>query len=191
MLGRATHLIAALARFYKPFFGGRYLIITNTLSAGFLLGTADIIRQSMERRQKPTKNWDTARTTHMFITGCTVGPLLHYWYFWIDKITPGKKTKKIKVVIIKVVIDQTFAPFFACWYFMEMGLFQGQSVTESWNEFRRKFWEYYLAELSLWPAAQMINFFFLPSAYRVLFVNVVTLGWNVYLSYLKHRNEGE
>lgn len=183
--------IAALARFYKPFFRGRYLIVTNTVSCGFLLGTADILRQSMERRQQPTKRWDTARTAHMFITGCSMGPLLHYWYFWIDKIAPGKDSKNIRTVIKKVVIDQVFAPCFGCWYFMEMGLLQGHSVTESWNEFRRKFWDYYLAELSLWPAAQLINFLFLHPEYRVLFVNVVTLGWNVYLSYLKHRNEEE
>lgn len=188
MLGRAARHIAALARFYQPLFMGRYLIITNTVSSGFLLGTADILRQSLERRQKPTKNWDSARTAHMFITGCSMGPLLHYWYFWLDKIIPGKEAKRIKVVMIKVVIDQTFAPCFACWYFMGMGLLQGHSVAENLNEFRRKFWDYYLAELSVWPAAQMINFLFLHPQYRVLFVNAVTLGWNIYLSYLKHRN---
>lgn len=189
MLGRAIQQIATLARFYKPLlFNGRYLIITNTVSCGFLLGTADILQQSLERRQKSTQNWDSARTAHMFITGCSMGPLLHYWYFWIDKIAPAKGVKGIKVVIIKVILDQAFAPFFGGWYFLAMGLLQGQSVASSWNEFREKFWDYYLAELSLWPAAQMINFLFLHPRYRVLFVNVVTLGWNVYLSYLKHRS---
>ncbi|XP_062981873.1 mpv17-like protein 2 [Elgaria multicarinata webbii] len=188
MGSRILRQLAMLARYYAPLFGGRNLIITNTVSSGFLLGAADVIQQSLERRQKPTQKWDGGRTAHMFITGCSMGPLLHYWYFWIDKITPRKGIQHVKIVIIKVTIDQFFAPAFGVWYFTIMGLLQGHSLADALNEFRKKFWDYYLAELTLWPAAQMINFLFLPSHYRVMFVNVVTLGWNVYLSYLKHRS---
>ncbi|KAG9980650.1 hypothetical protein KCU78_g21604, partial [Aureobasidium melanogenum] len=36
----------------------------------------------------------------------------------------------------------------------------------------------------LWPFVQAVNFKFVPLQHRVLVVNVVSLGWNCYLSYL-------
>ena len=37
---------------------------------------------------------------------------------------------------------------------------------------------------ALWPGVQAINFKFVPLEGRVLVVNVVSLGWNCYLSYV-------
>lgn len=36
----------------------------------------------------------------------------------------------------------------------------------------------------LWPFVQMVNFKLVPLHHRVLFVNVISIGWNSYLSYL-------
>ena len=37
------------------------------------------------------------------------------------------------------------------------------------------------------PLLQLLNFSFVPSAHRVLFVNVVSVGWNTFLAWSAHR----
>lgn len=46
------------------------------------------------------------------------------------------------------------------------------------------------ANWMLWPAVQGVNFTLVPLEHRVLVVNVVSLGWNCYLSYLNSGGGG-
>ena len=43
------------------------------------------------------------------------------------------------------------------------------------------------ADWALWPAAQALNFSVIPAQFRVLYVCGVTLCWNTFLSYYKHK----
>jgi protein Mpv17 len=42
----------------------------------------------------------------------------------------------------------------------------------------------------IWPGVQFVNFAYVPLDFRVLIVNVVSLGWNCYLSYLNSQGGG-
>ena len=44
----------------------------------------------------------------------------------------------------------------------------------------------YIAEWLLWPPAQFINFYFLPTRYRVLYDNTVSLVYDVYTSHVQN-----
>lgn len=47
---------------------------------------------------------------------------------------------------------------------------------------REGIWETMVVCWKLWPIANLINFAFVPANLRVLFMNFVGLGWNIYLS---------
>jgi len=166
---------------------GRYLFITNSISFGSLMGAGDLAGQSIEgllRGDKKIK-YDWGRTGRMCCIGLFLqGPCNHAWYTMLDKMLPGKAKA---TVVKKILLDQTMAaPFFACSFFLGMGVVEQQPIENSISELKAKFWPVMKADWAVWPAAQAINFYLLPPQVRVIYVGFVTLCWNAFLSHMKH-----
>nr|XP_044997509.1 mpv17-like protein 2 isoform X2 [Jaculus jaculus] len=155
----------------RPLFRGRALLFTNTLGCGVLMAAGDGARQAWEIRARPGQKFNPRRSASMFAVGCSMGPFLHFWYLWLDRFLPASGVRDLPNVLKKVLVDQLVAsPILGGWYFLGLGCLEGQTLDESCQELRDKFWEFY--------------------KFRVTYINGLTLGWDTYLSYLKYWSPG-
>lgn len=84
--------------------------------------------------------------------------------------------------LARVALDQgVFAPVFIGVFLSSMATMEGGSVKEKLD---KNYKTALTSNYMLWPFAQAVNFKLVPLEHRVLFVNVISIGWNCYLSYL-------
>ncbi|XP_049957885.1 mpv17-like protein 2 isoform X2 [Schistocerca serialis cubense] len=120
----------------------------------------------------------------MFFAGLIQGPPQHYFYKKLDAVLPNRDWKS---VCAKIFLDQTVAsPICIVLFFCGVGIFEKDAYSEIWSEIKSKFWTVYAADWLVWPPSQFINFYFVPPTYRLMYVNIVTTLYNVFLSYIKH-----
>ncbi|CAL8111679.1 unnamed protein product [Orchesella dallaii] len=162
----------------------RHLLLTNIgISAG-LSATGDCIEQNYEKYKDPERKYEVRRTLNMSGAGVTTGVVCHYWYIWLDKYVPGRT---FKIAMKKMLLDQVInSPITIATFFITLAVLEKSSAQEFIQELRAKSWRLYLAEWVIWPPAQLINFFWLPLKYRVLYDNTISMCYDVYTSYVKH-----
>lgn len=184
----STFVRLGVKRVLDALYGPRYLFITNTISCGLMMGVGDVTVQCIERHLSGTRSTgknDWSRTGRLFVVGVLMGPFNHGWYMFLDRVLPAVKPL---VVGKKILVDQIVAaPVMAFGFFMGTNLLERLPFDKSWDEFKQKFWTVYKMDWMIWPAAQAINFFYLAPKFRVLYVSVVTLFWDSFLSYIKHK----
>ncbi|XP_014089939.2 mpv17-like protein 2 [Bactrocera oleae] len=172
---------------------GKYLLSTNILSSGVLMVIGDLVAQEIEYRRHRNEldefdikqeRYDTKRIFRMFVVGCLQGPLHHYVYKWMDYAMP---VPNVRNTLWKILIDQIFmSPACILIFFYSACYLEQRSVQDTNKELCDKFPIIYLMDWTMWPAAQYINFRYLDTKYRVMFVNVCTAVYNIFLSYMKH-----
>ncbi|XP_013187761.2 mpv17-like protein 2 [Amyelois transitella] len=167
------------------FFFKKNLLFTNSITSGGFMFLGDMIQQEIEYHAKIIPyRYDWARLGRMFIVGTLVGPLHHFYYIQLDKILPQNN---LKTVAMKIICDQVFAsPATIVCFFYGMGVLERKSFAQSTEEIGQKFKYVYLGDWLFWPPVQFVNFYYLPTEYRVFYINIATMVFNVFLSYMKH-----
>nr|XP_034182636.1 mpv17-like protein 2 [Osmia lignaria] len=167
-------------------FSSKYLLYTNVAISISLSATGDVLEQHYEILKNEWDKWSSNRTKNMAISGMSIGIVCHYWYRYLDARLPGRT---IDIVLKKVVIDQLVcSPLCISMFFLTLGILENSSWAELKAEIINKAYKLYVAEWIVWPPAQIFNFCFLPTRYRVLYDNTISLGYDVYTSHVKHDN---
>ena len=159
----------------------RNLLLSNTLLCGVMSGLGDVVLQSSRVEQRP---FDKTRTMHLTLTGLSLGPCFHFWYQALDRMLPGKA---LSVVAKKVLLDQIiFSPVCLSVFFVTLGFLDWSSWKDIGHEIYHKGIIIYKAEWFVWPPAQVLNFYFVPLRFRVLFINMIAFCFSILQSHVRY-----
>ena len=160
-------------------------LLTKALTSMCIVGIGDIGCQIV-LGDEDTKFDFKRLLIFTFLGGALVGPTLHYWYGFLNRIVPGTGTGP---ALKRLAVDQTiFAASF-------IPIFMGSALTlegkfdEIVPRVSKEWFPALLANWSLWIPGNFITFRFITPKFQVLFANTVALGWNAYLSWSTHREE--
>lgn len=169
---------------FKKLFSQKYLLYTNTTISVLMSCTGDGLQQNYQIVQKEIPSWDRRRSRDVGVTGILIGPFCHYWYIFLDWWLPGRSAR---VVTKKLLVDQLIcSPIIITSFLYVTSYLEGKRGRELKNELLEKGKTLYAAEWIVWPPAQALNFYLLPTRFRVLFDNVVSFGFDWYFSYVKY-----
>ena len=88
-----------------------------------------------------------------------------------------------------MVIDQfLFCPIFLAIFYAYNAAFEERSIDALKYKFKHAYIPTLVANYKVWPAVQIMNFCLVPLNFRLLFVNIVALGWNAYLSLINAKH---
>ncbi|KND01048.1 uncharacterized protein SPPG_04141 [Spizellomyces punctatus DAOM BR117] len=175
---------------------------------------ADREKGSLEHTERPGRweawgvDWRRVLTMTSFGV-CFAGPLYTFWYRLLDDKIVGyfermvkrkiqstttlnvpKSNLKWKIALTKVVADMViFDPPFLGFFFISTHLLSGYSFQSGVEQMKRDVLPTYAVDVAVWTPIQLVNFRWIPVLYQPVVVNSVNVGWNAYLSYVKHRDE--
>ncbi|KAJ3022463.1 hypothetical protein HKX48_006142 [Thoreauomyces humboldtii] len=136
------------------------------------------------------------------------GPMYTFWYRLLDVKIVGffeqmmKKriqatttmnvsptNMKWKIAITKVIADMIiFDPPFLCFFFLSTHMLSGLTLQSGIEQMKRDVLPTYAVDVAVWTPVQLANFRWVPVLYQPVVVNSVNVGWNAYLSFVKHRD---
>lgn len=100
------------------------------------------------------------------------GPAATAWFGFLQRYVVTNS--KAGTIAARVAVDQVFfAPTQLTCFLSSMAIMEG---TDPIKKLRTTFFQCYKANISVWPFVQTVNFTFVPLEYRVLMVNVISLG---------------
>lgn len=166
----------------------KHLFVTNvTLGTSFML-VGDTLQQGYEVYAGKENHFDAKRMKNMLIVGGTFGVGGHKWYSFLDRKFPGKS---FGMVGRKLLCEVAICPPIAFALFVGVGALNSKPFQHSVTEFKRNIVLFCVADWGCFVPAQALNFFFVPPRFRFLYVCGLTVVYDIFLSFILHRDSHE
>lgn len=162
-------------------------LIIHAVETGIIMTSADVLSQIMVERRSLT-SVDLERSIRFGGIGiCYVAPMRVAWYKMLERKIPGCNVKSI---LQKVALDQLcFAPPFVLVLVSAVSFTSGMNIDQVIQKVKNTYSDIMLNNLKVWPCVQLCNFYLVPVHMRMTTVQVVSLMWNIYLSWKTNLNK--
>lgn len=170
-----------------------YPIRTKSITACGIFAISDWLAQRFEqssssKEEKQNKqSFDKKRTLAAALVGLLYfGPAAHYWYENIFKLFPS--TNLISTLQKATMGQLFFGPSFTIIFFGTALLQSGNFTLKNWYyKIKNDLFQAWLAGVGYWPLVDLISYSLIPPRWIPLFINIASLIWNVYLSFVANR----
>ncbi|XP_065366311.1 mpv17-like protein [Calliphora vicina] len=150
--------------------------------AAGIMAAGDILAQTVVEK-KEFKNLDYVRTIKYSSLGFLfVGPVLKYWFGLLDRSITIKQ-QRLQRTVKKVLVDQAImAPALNLSITALVGLINEESSDTIKERIKVQYPDIMKNNYIFWPAIQMVNFSIVPLKYQVVFVQLIAVVWNCFVS---------
>lgn len=156
-------------------------ILTKACTSLFGFAIGDILAQKFLNNVPGSFDW--ARLARMASFGFLIhGTSGHFFYNFLDSLIPGQQ---LTAVAGKVAVDQlVWAPIFTALFLTYMGFAERKNKDQVVDKVKEQTMKGVKASWKVWPVAHAINFRFIPTSQRLLYINAIQIGYNMFLSIL-------
>ena len=181
-------------------------LLTKSITSSCIMSISDVMCQELvamrtleaqskkdttTSKRRSLQTLDVNRVVQVAITGFFwSGPVTHVWYSLLEQIYAflaqifDIQNAGIGL-IVKLFLDAAlFSPTVVAGYFIVRSLLEGSGVAGAREKLQTKFKPTLFGAWKFWPLVNSINFWFVPLPYRVLYMNVLSLLWSGYLTYI-------
>lgn len=112
---------------------------------------------------------------------------MNAWFSLIGRIVMPNKALQ---AVTRVAADQLIGgPFFPAIFYTSLTLLEGGTLEDVRKKLERAWFHTWAVGVLVFTPASAINMTVISPQNRVLFVNGVSLSWNIYLSYTNNRHK--
>lgn len=161
-----------------------YLI--GDLSAQYLNPNTRNISSTTSNAAESTTAYDPFRTLRAMIIGGGSSIPAYRWVLWLGQ--NFNYQSKLLSLASKVVVNQlVFTPLFLTYFFGMQSMLSGQSFMGIVERIRDGVPVSFVNSWKIWPAATAVTMTVIPAHFRNVFVGLVAIGWQTYLSLINAR----